>query len=329
MFTNESTENLLDNLENELTEMIELEQPSTSKQTVADIEMQKPPEIEAPVPAKRSFNPSPSVHPIPAARRLQSRDKNEKNDENEIIQLSSISSDLMHSSASSSPHAKINISQASSLQSGKNTIIMVNEKKKQNSSILMVHEAEMPPDGRDDETFFVIKHGKWANGSNSLRNDQKIVVEQEPQTVQQKPPIEVVVENSKKKKPSNDDVISVSSTSQSNGGIAASSSSSSSESPEPVKRSKSKARKKKKSKHSESSDGRSAATGSTNEINIVKHAPATDRAIGIFIHSTGIIKYNNNLKNLSIKISIYNEDNGKMIFDAISTKAGKFNDDFW
>lgn len=137
---NESTENLLDDLENELTEVIELKSPKENQKAVESDKEEMPP-----IPAKRNLAESSEnvSNPVPAARKLQSLDKKEKNDENEIIQLSSISS------TSASENHK-NISQ--------NTIVIASDKKaKVNNKILVVQEADQA-----EETFFVTKHGKWA-----------------------------------------------------------------------------------------------------------------------------------------------------------------------
>lgn len=155
MFMNESTENLLDNLENELTEVIALDNP-TKVLTTAEIETEKMP----PIPVKRNFAsfedlPEARSHPIPAARRLQSMDKNEKNDENEIIQLSSISS-------SSASEIQKNYSE--------NTVVKASERK---GSSKFVHEAVKVP---NEESFFVVKHGKWAQDEDT---DRKKVPEDE------------------------------------------------------------------------------------------------------------------------------------------------------
>lgn len=144
MFTNESTENLLDNFEETLTEVIELEKTNLAFEAVEHKE-----EIMPPIPAKRNLNESKEKHvnPVPAARRLQSLDKSEKNDENEIIQLSSMSS-------SSVSENRKNFSQ--------NTVVIVSDKKVKTAShkILVVEEAEAV---QNEETFFVVKHGKWGH----------------------------------------------------------------------------------------------------------------------------------------------------------------------
>lgn len=163
MFSHESTDNLLDNLECELTEIIELEAPK-SKNPIKVEEKKNYSKFQSPPPVAARRNPqnspvTPLHHqPVPA-RRHHSIDKNEKNDENEIIQLQSLTSD--HESITSESQ------QVESKHS--TTVIHVNEKpnkrpnkKKPMSNIRVVHEADKMPDDVN-ETFFVIKHGKWAD----------------------------------------------------------------------------------------------------------------------------------------------------------------------
>ena len=170
MLSHESMENLLDNLENELTELVELDvsnvkshQRSENKnfssvqelKTIQEKSQKKssPP----PVPARRNILRSPHTAqpPTPASRRINTLDKIEKNNENEIIQLQSLNSENESFSSESKK-----ISQSSSKH---NTVISINEKKKKEptNSIRVFHEAEKMPDDIN-ETFFVIKHGKWA-----------------------------------------------------------------------------------------------------------------------------------------------------------------------
>lgn len=169
MFTNESTENLLENFENELDQIEEVVVvKSDVKKNDVNIELG---ESQAPVPSKRSFHTSPEICPVPATRQkvqsMLSMEKNDKNDENEIIQLSSISSDLMKSSqtsSSASAAAIKNLSQDSSFNSKKqNTVIVVNEKKKTPNKISVqvyheTHQVEEP----EESSFVVVSHGKWA-----------------------------------------------------------------------------------------------------------------------------------------------------------------------
>ena len=102
MLSHESMENLLDNLENELTELVELDvsnvkshQRSENKnfssvqelKTIQEKSQKKssPP----PVPARRNILRSPPTAqpPTPASRRINTLDKIEKNNENEIGRL--------------------------------------------------------------------------------------------------------------------------------------------------------------------------------------------------------------------------------------------------
>jgi hypothetical protein len=139
MFSHESTENLLDNLESELTEMVELERPGPkplAKVSPVPGKKRTPP----PVPARRNVQASISDHPVAATRRVSSLDKKEKNDENEIIQLQSLTSD--HDSMTSESQRGT---------SKQNTVIVLNEK---NARVATENA---------NETFFVIKHGKWAS----------------------------------------------------------------------------------------------------------------------------------------------------------------------
>lgn len=49
---------------------------------------------------------------------------------------------------------------------------------------------------------------------------------------------------------------------------------------------------------------------------------------GIFLHYTGALKYSLNLKSLRIKISLHNEDSGKLIGEVKWSQIGTFNNDF-
>lgn len=192
MFSHDSTENLLDNLESDLTEVVGLD---ASDEILKNVEVAEMP----PIPAKRGFVDIPAevhVNPVPAARRLQSMDKNEKNDENEIIQLSSISS-----SSTSENHR--NISQ--------NTIVRKTAKPVTHE-VVEVHEAKH---SGDEQKFFVTKHGKWAIDEKvdpkkiERTKDDKMTDETEMQAIpstatrskKQKPQLEIVSEKPKKKPP--------------------------------------------------------------------------------------------------------------------------------
>lgn len=150
MFKNDSTENLLEDLEQELAETIELVEPK------------KP--TEPPIKTTRLFDPF-EESPKPVARQksvilnVKSLGKNEKNDENEIIQLSSVSSDASKSLSGKND----NLTQDSSLTSSKiNTVVLVNEKKAPKKIDVQVHSYNIP-EITEDGSIFVIKHGKWAN----------------------------------------------------------------------------------------------------------------------------------------------------------------------
>lgn len=335
MFTNESTENLLDNFENELTEVIELDNPQ---------EVAKEIEQKLPIPSKRNFAEGSEDHlvPVPAARRLQSLDKNEKNDENEIIQLSSMSS----SSASENVR---NISQ--------NTVVASGRKAKTTSNkILVVHEAAKVP---TDETFFVIKHGKWAQDEKSAdRPEHSVVVEIEPEAllpspapraVKPKPHLEIVAEKPakkvKKKIVSSSSATTVSQTTFESTSESSSSASSEESAQTRKKSKKKKSKEKKKLKKKLSSDDQATSTEDT--VKDEKQRVDCGHTIGenfcktfeilflkknffsgIFLHSTGTLKFDPVMKSPRVKISFYNEDSGKQIGDSKWSKHGNFNDDF-
>lgn len=187
MFSHESMENLLDNLESELTEMVELDTPKNlqkddDKKSSVVQELKTSPEklkkkpTPPPVPARRNISKSPLTPqpPTPASRRINTLDKIEKNNENEIIQLQSLNSENESFSSESKK-----ISQSSSKH---NTVISINEKKKMKkeptSNIRVFHEAEKMPDDIN-ETFFVIKHGKWADESSKVSKDTETLTKDE------------------------------------------------------------------------------------------------------------------------------------------------------
>lgn len=237
MFINDSTENLLDNLENELTEVIELDNPPADSEKKVEM---------PPIPAKRNFIETPNEHlevivvPVPVARRIQSLDKNEKNDENEIIQLSSVSS-------SSGAEIQKYIS-----HSPKMVLEEKHEKEKlKNNNIVVVQEL-----AQNEENFIVTKHGKWAKKEKEME-----LVELTPKSVirvpKPKPHIEIVTE-----KPTEKHSKSNSSSASQTSFDESSESSSSEESLKPVKKSrksKSKDKKKTKKKVSDASSTESSA----------------------------------------------------------------------
>lgn len=251
MFTNDSTENLLDNLENELTEVIELEEVQDFKKVIetrVEIENEKTP----PIPARRNVSEPSEAHsnPVPAARRLQPLDKKEKNDENEIIQLSSMSS-------SSASELHRNVSQ--------NTVVVAKERK----TMAIDNEAFV----KDDEPAAVVvsKRGKWAQEEKPAKakkepapvelKEMKTPI-QSPATmksVNKKPHIEVVTEKPKKtRKPSTSSNLTSTQTSFE----SSSETSSSEESLKPKKKSKKKPRSKDKKKSKKKIDFDDQATSS-------------------------------------------------------------------
>lgn len=187
MFKNDSTENLLDNLESELAEVIELDNPQKVT-TEVEIVGEKP----MPIPLRRILaEPSANqFHPVPAARRLQLLDKKDKNDENEIIQLSSMSSSASESNR--------NISQKT---------VLVASERRATKLVPVVHESSKAP---TEETFFVIKHGKWAQDEKAkpksdTEDSVAIDIEpEEPPAVRLKAePLKKTPEKRLKKKPKN------------------------------------------------------------------------------------------------------------------------------
>lgn len=267
MFTNESTENLLENFENELDLLEEVVVvKSDVKKNDVTIELGEP---QAPVPSKRAFQPSPDIRPVPATRQkvqsMLSMGKNDKNDENEIIQLSSISSDLMKSSqsqsSSSTSAAAIikNSSQDSSLNSKKqNTVIVVNEKKKTPNKISVQvyhepHQVEEP----EESAFVVVSHGKWAKNKITVAEVvQEDDTESEPpiptkRAIKTKTPVKQEVQfisENKKVKKLVKKAVPPSSPSTGSSKLSSSEVSSSEDTPEKKKKSKSKIRKKEKTK---------------------------------------------------------------------------------
>lgn len=239
MYKNESIENLLDNLESELSEVIELDNPQ-----VVEIEKEKV-SLDLPVPTKRQSSEPILLQnvPVPAARRAQSLDKKEKNDENEIIQLSSMSS------SSASENLK-NISQ--------NTIVFANERKPKSvkENVFIVQEAEVHQ--VEETKFHVSKRGKWAEEDQKKSSKEE---ELEPQVAaieiksrhhsskikkaKQKPQLEVISE----KAPAIRDLPSTTTTTDSSQASSESSSESSSSTEESLKPAKKSKRKKNKGKN--------------------------------------------------------------------------------
>jgi len=178
-------ENLLDNLESELTEMVELDLPEVKKrprndesQKIKTSQNSQKKSSPPPVPARRNISKSPLHPPTPASRRISSLDKIEKNNENEIIQLQSLNSETESFSSESKK-----ISQNSSKH---NTVISINEKKKKEptNSIRVFHEAEKMPDDIN-ETFFVIKHGKWAEENSNSTEQPEFINQDEEKDIEE------------------------------------------------------------------------------------------------------------------------------------------------
>lgn len=355
MFSQLSTDNLLDNLESEfaeLTELVEFDSPKSiknsplkslenpSKKFPSPPPKKSSPKIspqssfEPPIPAKRNFfetSPEISKFPVPAVRKNHSLDKKEKNDENEIIQMSalhsdhaSVSSDIEHISRGSSTHSVINF----------------DEKKKKNvKESKTFHESQKIS---NEESFFVVKHGKWADDAKNEQEIEEIKEKVEAVTEKAfKPALEVINEKTKKrknKKPKEEiktvknkikerrsSVSSMASNTQKTN----TESSSLEESPQPKRKVKKSEKKEKKSKKKTSEEITSATTqASSKRSALKKDAISTEKSIRIFINNTGPIKYAAILKGPRIKISIFNEDNGKQIGESYWTKVGTFNNDF-
>lgn len=288
MFSNRSTDNLLDNLEKELNEVIELDNPvvriNSSALTQVEIEHEKPknlkiPKSRPPVPTKRIFaesseasqsNNISSIQPPTAAntRRVPLRDKRVKNNENEIIQLSSVSS------ASASEDQK--------LSSGK-TILLKNSEKNSHKTATKVAE-----------TIFIESPAE--------------------QPIEINPKVEIVTE--RENFPRN----LVASTSSAHSSSEASISTSSTSA-------KLKRRKKKKSQRSKSKSHQDEIDDSEKPL---KKSEKIDRhEIAAVLHTCGPLKFDMNFKSgLRIRVSLFNEDTGKLIDESKLSRAGKFNKDF-
>lgn len=268
MFTNESTENLLDNLENELTEVIELENPEVIETTNEKMQ---------PIPAKRSFTESENLAtPVPMARRrLHSLDKSEKNDENEIIQMSSVSS-------SSVSENRKNISQ--------NTVVARHrEMKSTNHKVMVVQEVEA---AQSEEKSYVTKHGKWAQNENAQSDiDESIAVETElneptamsdPRKDYQKPHFEVFSETQANPTVKHQKSKSTSSPSHTSLESSSESSSSSEESLKTRKKlkEKQKEKQKKKSKKKKKLSSEDPSSSAESSVTNSKEKTLSDQAIG-------------------------------------------------
>lgn len=317
MFMNDSTENLLDNLENELTEVIELDNPA--KVTT---------EVTQPIPLKRNLAESTAI-PVPAARRSQLLDKKDKNDENEIIQLSSMSS--------SASESHKNVSQK--------TVVVASERKVKSVPI-MPETFEAPT----EETFFVSKHGKWAQDE-KVKSDTEhsVAIAIEPEEPHTSPVVRVIqqkLEKTPKKKPSRDRSSSSSVTSETQTTFESTTDTSASSSEESAKtKKKAKKRSRNKNKKKLKKKVEDQITSTEDSIREDKTKSDLEQAIGIqivakyalkkyeflsgiFLHATGTLQFDVNLKSPRVKISFYNEDSGKQIGDSKWSKSGTFNNDF-
>lgn len=262
MFENESTENLLANLEDELTEVIALDNPQVVK-------TEKEKMFSPPIPAKRQPSESNLVTPVPAARRLHSLEKKEKNDENEIIQLSSMSS------SSASENLK-NFSQT--------TVVHAKDRKSKsaNSKVLVVHQADV-----EETKFYVSKRGKWAEdeqkeksteipSDDETKTEKNEILSPEVKVVKQKPQLEVISEVKPKKPSKMRKQPSTESSTQTTFESSSESSSSTTESCVKSKKKQKKAKKDKKKSKKKSED----RTTSVNESVEDEQKPEPVHAIG-------------------------------------------------
>lgn len=257
---NDSTENLLDNLEHELSEVIELDNLTKVSAEVVR-------ETAQPIPLRRNLAESTAI-PVPAARRSQLLDKKDKNDENEIIQLSSMSS--------SASESHKNVSQK--------TVVVANERKVK--SFPAVNEAFKAP---TEETFFVIKHGKWAQDE-KVKSDTEhsVAIEIEPEEPATSPVVRVIQQKHEKvpkKKTARNRSSSSSVTSETQTSFESTSETSTSSSEEGAKvkkqtkkKSKNKEKKKLKKKKISSED---QVTSTEDSIHEEKTKSDLDQAIGI------------------------------------------------
>lgn len=284
MFSQLSTDNLLDNLEDELTELIELDSPKIVKKS-SPAHKKTPTKIptensfQLPVPAKRNlFDVSPEKFPVPAARKNHSLDKKEKNDENEIIQMTVLHSD----------HASSDIEHFPRESSGqlRQSVIVIDEKRKEKTNqVKIVHESDKIS---HEESFIVIKHGKWADEDKNEQEIEEIKekVEAVPEKVF-KPALEVISENPKKKKskPKEEQKTSISSmaseTQKTN-----TESSSIEESPKPKKKIKRSEKKAKHRKKKTTSEEVTLTSASSKRSALKKDATSSEKSIGKKISRT-------------------------------------------
>lgn len=285
MYSNRSTDNLLDNLEKELNEVIELDNPVRIN-TLAEVEIEhekieKPKNVKIskppPVPAKRILveptDPSSSGKPpTVTTRKIPLRDKQVKNNENEIIQLSSVSSNTP----------------SEEQKSGK-TILRKNSEKK----VVETTRTEA-------ETVFI-----ETITEKSLRTSK-----QQPREVE----VEIVNEQKKPRKVSQS--ITTSSNESSSESLTSSSTSA-------------KARRKKKKKRRTKSRQQSEINSTENLQKQHENEKIDRQEVAAVLHTCGPLKFNMNFKSgLRIRVSLYNEDTGKLIGETKLSKFGKFNKDF-
>lgn len=260
MFSNKSTDDLLATIEDELTEIIELSSPRRIFKEKFEIEKQVEIEKETenqkescivketmpPVPAKRNLsNLVPHENPVPVERKTQLRGKNEKNDENEIIQLSSMSS-----SSVSENHR--NVSQ--------NMVVVASADRTRlfENDIVEIHETESIA----EEEFFVLKQGKWGERIAETEIDDPPYLPA-AKVSDQKPHLEIVSEKPTKKSSKRHEGTSASSSTKTSND---SSSESSSESSAAKKKSKKRKRNdKKKSKKKQNTDDQESSTGTSSK----------------------------------------------------------------
>ncbi|XP_070506913.1 jouberin-like isoform X2 [Chironomus tepperi] len=333
--------------------MVELDTPKVknhpkedNKKSSSAHEMKANPEISnnkpssPPVPARRNISQSPisPQAPTPATRRINTLDKIEKNNENEIIQLQSINSENESYSSESKKNSKSS--------SKHNTVISINEKKKKEptSSIRVFHEAEKMPDDIN-ETFFVIKHGKWAEetsndaketevvATNDVKHDEELEsIKNLSQNADESPALKKKPKSRHEKKKNNlskkRDSIT---TSMTTSFTSSSSESVTDEIIQPQKKSKnhkskniSQIKSKKVSEDQTPTSNTEESKKETTKMEIT----SSDKAVAIYIKSTSPMKYRREIKGLRIKISFYNVDNGKQIGDLMWTKNATYNNDF-
>lgn len=286
MYSNRSTDNLLDNLESDLNEVIELDNP-VKVDITSEVEIinetkkvQKQPEPSRRVFVETKKKTSNSQQPIAAVRKVNSRDKNEKNDENEIIQLSSVSSNSQSDQKNSS---KTILRKNSNNKTQNETVFIdvIEEKEKSKTEISYNSVSKIEPSKREVEVKVEIISEKVTHTSTTSNTQTTSSYEES----------------------------------------SSESSTSPSSSEKVVKRRKKRTVDKKKKMSKQKDEDSQVSKGKIDE-NLTHD-------IGVFIHSCGPIEFSSILcSGLRIKVSLYNEDTGKMIGDTQVTGVGKFNNDF-